>query len=74
MIRRLLRAAAVLLLVLASGAPVLAQPPTESAAAPVTAPTAPDRTDRPTSAPGLVLAFLTTILVLFIICKPARKR
>jgi hypothetical protein len=72
MIQRLVRAAAPLLLALSFIGPVRAQdtgepPPAQSAA------TGEPEKGKSNPGPSMVLAFLCTILILFIICRPARK-
>ena len=70
MIKRLIRVAAPLLVVFALAAPVVAQAPTEGGASP---PSAPAEKPGPNPVPGLTIAFVCTVLILFIICRPARK-
>jgi hypothetical protein len=72
MIKHLVRGVAILLLAIACALPAAAQTPPDPAAT-LTPPTAAEKPERPLSAPGLVLTFLSTVLVLFIICKPSRK-
>jgi hypothetical protein len=69
MIKRLIRATAPLLIVLAFAAPVVAQAPAE----PPAAPASPPEKASPNSVPSMVIAFLCTVLILFIICRPPRK-
>jgi hypothetical protein len=71
MINRLLRAAAALLIFLALTAPVTAQAPAEPGAS--LSPPAPTEKPGPNPVPGLTIAFVCTVLILFIICRPARK-
>jgi hypothetical protein len=71
MMKHLVRAVAILLLAIACALPASAQAPDSGPT--LTPPTAPEKPERPLSAPGLVLTFLSTLLVLFIICKPSRK-
>jgi hypothetical protein len=75
MFQRLIRGIGILALALLLTAPIQAQPPTQPAADPGASlsPPSQEKPAHPTSAPGLVLTFLSTLLILFIICKPPRK-
>jgi hypothetical protein len=70
--KHLARTVALLLLAIAFAMPAAAQSPAEPTAS-LSSPTAPDKPERPIAAPGMVAAFLSTLLIMFIICKPARK-
>jgi hypothetical protein len=72
MIKRLIRAAAVVFLILALTSPVTAQAPAEPAAS-LSPPTAPAEKPSPNPVPALTIAFVCTVLILFIVCRPARK-
>jgi hypothetical protein len=73
MMKRLFRIAPILL-ALAFASPGVAQtppaPPDTSPQTPVEAP--PEKTS-PNPVPAFVVVFLSTLLILFIICRPARK-
>ena len=71
MMKHLARTVALILLCLALAMPSAAQSPESPASPSSTA--APEKPERPISAPGMVAAFLSTLLIMFIICKPARK-
>ncbi len=75
MIHRLIRAAAPLLVGLAFALPASAQlpPPPDKVESAPSQPAAPEKPERPTTVPGMVAAFVSTVLVLLIVCKPARK-
>jgi hypothetical protein len=72
MFKRLLRAAVALVVFLALTAPVAAQAPPAEPAASLSPPAAAEKPG-PNPVPALTIAFVCTVLILFIICRPARK-
>jgi hypothetical protein len=72
MMKRVVRVVAALLLTLGFVWSASAQAPAEPGAS-LSSPAAPAEKSAPNSAPSMVVVFLSTILILFIVCKPARK-
>jgi hypothetical protein len=70
--KRLALAAASLVVGLVLASPAPAQPGSENAVTQQPA-AAPEKPERPNATPPLVVAFVSTVLVLFVVCKPARK-